>query len=576
MRTFLFDSFMSFVALIQENNMSRFSDDAQGLNVIFSSLSLSGYAVTLEGVATTFFLFLGAYIVLEHNIRLLPREKFKFAISMVRQVHTPMVLSRNRLEEIMESGVSAETRRMLETVLKHIEHAIVSSRNIMQLDRGDWKAVSETGTDQVDIYSYVRMVAAQCQPYAGSHHVRIEVSHSEEHTGCRINEGLMTAALQHLLSRMIDITTPGGCIYITVSQSPGIWKLQAANYKRTDRKSFMPTLTMPVPRGFRTVGKMIRLHGGKVVICRHGKSIMCQIVVPTDCHCRKEMEVSPDIFFRKRTGHTSGEIADSDKKENSSIVENLPKILLVMTDNMFGSYLQAALSAEFNISIRENLDIPELSATEEKPDAIVIDENVNGTCGDELCSRIKADEMTAAIPVILLMEHDDSRSYLAHAESGADRLEPRTISICRLKTDICMLISSCATMCKRANRILADTVHMLPQTIEKEENNLLFIAKVRKLVEENLATQGYTINSLCTEMGMSRTSFYNRMKELTGKYPMEYVLTFKMERAKMLLASRQYNVTEVAEMLGYCDAKYFGKRFKAFYHTCPTKFIKKE
>lgn len=257
-------------------------------------------------------------------------------------------------------------------------------------------------------------------------------------------------------------------------------------------------------------------------------------------------------------------------------MENLPKILLVMTDNMFGSYLQAALSAEFNISIRENLDIPELSATEEKPDAIVIDENVNGTCGDELCSRIKADEMTAAIPVILLMEHDDSRSYLAHAESGADRLEPRTISICRLRTDICMLISSCATMCKRANRILADTVHMLPQTIEKEENNLLFIAKVRKLVEENLATQGYTINSLCTEMGMSRTSFYNRMKELTGKYPMEYVLTFKMERAKMLLASRQYNVTEVAEMLGYCDAKYFGKRFKAFYHTCPTKFIKKE
>lgn len=145
MRTFLFDSFMSFVALIQENNMSRFSDDAQGLNVIFSSLSLSGYAVTLEGVATTFFLFLGAYIVLEHNIRLLPREKFKFAISMVRQVHTPMVLSRNRLEEIMESGVSAETRRMLETVLKHIEHAIVSSRNIMQLDRGTGKRYPKQG-----------------------------------------------------------------------------------------------------------------------------------------------------------------------------------------------------------------------------------------------------------------------------------------------------------------------------------------------------------------------------------------------------------------------------------------------
>ena len=81
---------------------------------------------------------------------------------------------------------------------------------------------------------------------------------------------------------------------------------------------------------------------------------------------------------------------------------------------------------------------------------------------------------------------------------------------------------------------------------------------------------------LCAGMGMSRTSFYNKMKELTGKYPMEYMLTFKMERAKVLLASGQYNVTETAEMLGYCDSKYFSKKFKDFYHVSPTKFMKGE
>jgi len=47
-----------------------------------------------------------------------------------------------------------------------------------------------------------------------------------------------------------------------------------------------------------------------------------------------------------------------------------------------------------------------------------------------------------------------------------------------------------------------------------------------------------------------------------------------MERARILLASGRYNVTEVADMLGYCDAKYFGKRFKAFYHKAPTCFMK--
>jgi len=86
--------------------------------------------------------------------------------------------------------------------------------------------------------------------------------------------------------------------------------------------------------------------------------------------------------------------------------------------------------------------------------------------------------------------------------------------------------------------------------------------------------EGYTIEMLSASMGMSRTSFYNKMKEVTGKPPVEYMLTFKMERAKTLLASGRYNVTEIAGMLGYCDDKYFGKKFKSFYHVCPTKFIK--
>lgn len=574
MRTFYFDSFMYLTALLQESEVPEFMDGVQELDVIFSGLSLSGYVIPLEGTVIGVLLFLGVYAMLEHYVRLLPQEKCRLATAMVRQVHTPLVLLRNRLEEMVESGVPGETCRMLEPVLEYAERIIISHRNIMQLDRVDWKAVSEDRTTEVEIHNYVRMAAGQCQSYADSHHVRLEISHSEGYAGCRINEGFMTAALQHLLDRMVDITAPGGCIYITVSNNTGYWKLQAANYTRTEGKSPMPVLSMLVPCGFRTVGKIIRLHGGRMTVCRYGKTAVCQIVMPVNCQCRKKTVLSPDIFLRKRAGNKKGEDMDAGKKEGTSTTRNLPRVLLVMADNMFGNYLQSALSGEFDILLRETLDIPELVSTEEKPDAIVIDENVNGTCGDELCSCIKAEEMTLAIPVILLVEYGDSRDYLSHVGSGADRLELRTIGICRLKTDIHMLISSCTILRKGANRMLADTIHMLPQAVGKEDDNFLFISKVRKLIEENMAMQGYTIDSLCAGIGMSRTRFYNKMKELTGKYPREYVSTFKMERAKELLASGCYSVTEVADMLGYCDAKYFGKKFKGFYNVCPTKFIK--
>lgn len=263
------------------------------------------------------------------------------------------------------------------------------------------------------------------------------------------------------------------------------------------------------------------------------------------------------------------------EKEDIPTTKDIPHVLLVMADNRFGDYLKTALSGEFDILLQKKLDIPALTTINKKPDAIIIDENVDGTCGDELCLRIKTEETIAAIPVILLIEYNDDKSYISHAASKADRLEPRTTDIYRLRTDIHMLINSYLFLAKRTNRMLANTTHMLPEAMEKDEDNLIFINKVRELLENNLSTEGYTIDMLCSTMGMSRTVFYHKIKEVTGRPPVEYMLTFKMERAKMLLKSGRHSIAEIADMLGYCDAKYFGRKFKDYYHICPTGYLKK-
>lgn len=74
-------------------------------------------------------------------------------------------------------------------------------------------------------------------------------------------------------------------------------------------------------------------------------------------------------------------------------------------------------------------------------------------------------------------------------------------------------------------------------------------------------------------MGMSNTAFFNRLKAITGKSPWEYVLIYKMNKAVKLLALNN-SVTDVASMLGYCDAKYFGRAFKKYYGASPTEYMK--
>ena len=577
METFHSDLFMNLFAFFSADNASDFNNSAQSISVVLSHLSLSGYAIPLEGAAVGILLFLSTYIMLEHNLQLLSQEKFRLAVGMVRWVHTPLVLLRNSLEDIIRSN-TPEDYRALKPLLKHTECIINYSQNVMCLDRAGWKRGIDTLTAEVEIHNYIQMIANQCRSYADLHHIQIEINHSIGHASCKINEVIMTIALQHLLNRMIEKTTPGDCIYLTTSHNTELWQLQISNYQRAEKKSFTASFPIPNLGNLRTVRKIIRLHGGKLITYRCKKSTIFQITVPANCHCPNQTKHIPEIFFPKQ--------ADPDRpdrkvprhykeKEDIPTTKDIPHILLVMADNRFGDYLKTALSGEFNILLQKKLDIPALTTINKKPDAIIIDENVDGTCGDELCLRIKTEETIAAIPVILLIEYNDNKSYISHAASKADRLEPRTTDIYRLRTDIHMLINSYLFLAKRTNRMLANTTHMLPEAMEKDEDNLIFINKVRELLENNLSTEGYTIDMLCSTMGMSRTVFYHKIKEVTGRPPVEYMLTFKMERAKMLLKSGRHSIAEIADMLGYCDAKYFGRKFKDYYHICPTGYLKK-
>ena len=103
-----------------------------------------------------------------------------------------------------------------------------------------------------------------------------------------------------------------------------------------------------------------------------------------------------------------------------------------------------------------------------------------------------------------------------------------------------------------------------------------FIASIKKAVEENMDTPGFTVDTLCGMLNMSRTSFYNKLKALTDQAPADYVRLIRLNRAKQLLREQRYTVAEVAEMTGFSDAKYFREVFKKHFHINPSQYAKGE
>ena len=574
---------LNFRALLSIDSGANLVNSKQAIGVILPDLSLLGYAVPVESFGIGLFIVLFAYLAVEYNVQLLSHEKLKIAMNMLHTTYTPLILLRNQLEELKTGNLPESLSQQVEEALGYTEYIIYCNQNIVTLNKVNKKILPKTSTANLELSSYITSIVNQCRPYADSRRIQLTVSECSDCVSCRINENIMTAALQHLISKLILGSDLGCCISINITHTIDSWQLQITNCEIADKRvgkmfPFIPVI-FPI-YGYSdlwTVRKIIRLHGGKINGYRHGKSFAFQIVIPTDCHCRNQ-ECSVIKHSSTNTKNKAKKSSESDKDDTPNAkTKDTSHILLVMADGAFRNYLKKALSRYFQISALEDPDLLKDTVVRQNPDAIIIDDNVNGTNGDALSFRIKTDKMIGYIPVVLLIRAFDNESYLSHLGSGADRLELRTESICRLRANIRMLVENRMVLRERVKLFLSDAVFpMVPtkEEMETENTDQIFMDKVNKILEKNLSTDKYTIDKLSIDIGMSRTAFYSRIREITGNPPENYIYSFKMDRALKLLASQQYTVSEIAGMLGYCDAKYFGKKFKDFYHVCPTDYIK--
>lgn len=574
---------LNFRALLSIDSGANLVNSKQAIGVILPDLSLLGYAVPVESFGIGLFIVLFAYLAVEYNVQLLSHEKLKIAMNMLHTTYTPLILLRNQLEELKTGNLPESLSQQVEEALRYTEYIIYCNQNIVTLNKVNKKILPKTSTANLELSSYITSIVNQCRPYADSRRIQLTVSECSDCVSCRINENIMTAALQHLISKLILGSDLGCCISINITHTTDSWQLQITNCEIADKRvgkmfPFIPVI-FPI-YGYSdlwTVRKIIRLHGGKINGYRHGKSFAFQIVIPTDCHCRNQ-ECSVIKHSSTNTKNKAKKSSESDKDDTPNAkTKDTSHILLVMADGAFRNYLRKALSRYFQISVLKDPDLLKDTVVRQNPDAIIIDDNVNGTNGDALSFRIKTDKMIGYIPVVLLIRAFDNESYLSHLGSGADRLELRTESICRLRANIRMLVENRMVLRERVKLFLSDAVFpMVPtkEEMETENTDQIFMDKVNKILEKNLSTDKYTATKLSIDIGMSRTAFYSRIREITGNPPENYIYSFKMDRALKLLASQQYTVSEIAGMLGYCDAKYFGKKFKDFYHVCPTDYIK--
>lgn len=95
---------------------------------------------------------------------------------------------------------------------------------------------------------------------------------------------------------------------------------------------------------------------------------------------------------------------------------------------------------------------------------------------------------------------------------------------------------------------------------------------LRRMHED--ATRGWTVGELAREASLSRSAFFNRFRGALGMAPMEYLLAWRMAKAKSLLMTGGIAIKDVAERVGYASASAFSVAFTRHAGVPPARYAK--
>jgi YesN/AraC family two-component response regulator len=202
------------------------------------------------------------------------------------------------------------------------------------------------------------------------------------------------------------------------------------------------------------------------------------------------------------------------------------------------------------------------------PDLIISDVMMPVMNGMELCQKIKSNKNLSHIPVILLTARTAEEQRIEGFNVGADDYVTKPFNFEILQSRIRNLIQQRAMFHKEFRKHIE--VKATDIVISSLDETL--IQNAIKLVEDHISEPEFSVENLSRELGMSRVNLYKKLLALTGKPPLEFIRTIRLQRAAQLLEKSQLTVAEVAYKVGFNNPKYFARYFKEEYNMLPSVY----
>lgn len=548
------------------------------------------YAIIIIGIA---FIFLR--IIFMRRQRKISDEKIDFFINTAHDIRTPLTLIKAPLEELSEKETLSENGQSnMDTALRNVNALLRLTTNLINFERADTYS-NDLYVSEYELRAYLEEMVNSFQSYAEVKQISLTYESNLQYLNTWFDKDKMDSIFKNVITNALKYTPEGGSVHISTTETNETWSVEvkdtgigipSSEQKKMFKMHFRGSnaINSKVTGsgiGLLLVWKLVRLHKGKISFSStEGKGTSVKVTFPKGEKYQKAirtLQPGGENIVYSESGvpqNISSTPIYKDIQQNLS-TDKHSKLLIVEDNDELRGYLQNTLSNEYIIQVctngKEALNI----VKEYMPDLVISDIMMPEMRGDELCNILKNDIDTSHIPIILLTALNTDKHIIEGLQIGADEYVVKPFNIGILRATIANILSNRALLRRRyANLDLTDDSNDAECINCSSDLDWKFIATVKKNVEENLDNPTFNVDTLCGLLHMSRTSFYNKIKALTDQAPADYIRFIRLKRASQLLKEQKHTITEIAEITGFNDAKYFREVFKKHFKVSPSQYAK--
>ena len=328
--------------------------------------------------------------------------------------------------------------------------------------------------------------------------------------------------------------------------------------------------------GLALTKELVELHKGRIrVESSEGKGSIFNVTIPLGKEHLKPEEIIEGKIEKEEIEAEEVEVESEyeGQKERSDIevlTETGKLLLLIVEDNTdVRNYIKEDLQTEYRILEAVNGEEGLNQAIKHIPDLIISDIMMPKMDGFEMCEKLKRDERTSHIPIIILTAKATDKDKIVGFETGADEYVMKPFDNVILKSRIKNLIHQRERL---REHFIKEGIFQVNDTNARAIDKI-FLKKAIDVINKHISDETFGVEVFADEIAMSKSQLRRKLVALVGESPGDLIRSVRLRKAAKLLEQNFGNVSEIAAEVGFNNPSNFAHVFKKHFGVSPTEYL---